>query len=88
MVRPQVEEILGRERVIYTLNGISDGHITDPPHNPSRNPGTLESALIDMALLSRCDEIVTTFASSFGYVAAAWGEIAPVSDAGYQALIG
>ena len=41
--------------------------------NDAQNPGTVQSALIDMALLSHCDDLVVTMASSFGYVAAAWG---------------
>ena len=46
--------------------------------NDAENPGTVTSALIDMALLSHCDDIVLTMASSFGYVAAAWAGYAPV----------
>ena len=41
--------------------------------NDAQNPGTVQSALIDMALLSHCEDLVVTMASSFGYVAAAWG---------------
>lgn len=75
----QVTELLGRERVIFVEDGIvSFSPIRDRGKNPIGNPGSLESALVDMALLSQCDDIVTTFASSFGYVAAAWGGIAPV----------
>ncbi|CAG8812587.1 15760_t:CDS:1, partial [Racocetra persica] len=41
--------------------------------NPSnRNPGTEISALIDMKILSFCDDLVLTFGSTFGYVAAGW----------------
>ncbi len=39
----------------------------------SANPGTLEDALIDMRLLSMCNEIIVTYGSSFGSTAAAWG---------------
>jgi len=46
--------------------------------NEAENPGTVHSALVDMALLSQCDDLVVTMASSFGYVAAAWGGYAPV----------
>ena len=42
------------------------------------NPGTMESAIVDMALLSSCNDLVVTISSSFGYVAAAWAGIAPV----------
>lgn len=46
--------------------------------NEAENPGTVQTALIDMALLSHCNDLVVTMASSFGYVAAAWGGYAPV----------
>lgn len=75
----QVAKILGSDRVLFVEDGIvSFSPMRDRGKNPIGNPGSLESALIDMALLSHCDDIVTTFASSFGYVAAAWGGIAPV----------
>jgi hypothetical protein len=41
------------------------------------NPGTIDDALIDMALLSMCSEIVTTYGSSFGGVAAGMGGLLP-----------
>ena len=47
-------------------------------HTSADNPGTLESALVDMALMARCNDLVVTLASSYGYVAAAWGGFAPV----------
>ena len=75
----QVSDILGRERVIFTDNGIAPlTHVDHLQHTPSNNPGTLESGLMDMALLSQCDDIVMTITSSFGYIAAAWGGVAPV----------
>ena len=40
--------------------------------------GSIRSGLIDMMLLSECDEIVMTGSSTFGSVAAGWGGIAPV----------
>ena len=42
------------------------------------NPGTPESALIDMRLLSECNELVVTVGSSYGSIAAGMGGIAPV----------
>ncbi len=42
------------------------------------NPGTPESALIDMRLLSECNELVVTVGSSYGSVSAGIGGIAPV----------
>ena len=72
----QVERLLGRERVIYRHdNGV--GSVTSPTAT-ANNPGTPESGLIDMRLLSNCDELVITVASSYGSVAAAWGGIDPV----------
>ena len=75
----QVAEILGRERVIFTDNGIAPlTHMDHITHTPSGNPGTLETGLMDLALLSQCDDIIMTITSSFGYVAGAWGGFAPV----------
>ena len=37
--------------------------------NEAANPGTMEAALLDLALLSTCDDMVVTIASSFGWVA-------------------
>jgi len=42
------------------------------------NPGTPESALIDMRLLSECNELVVTVGSSYGSIAAGIGGIAPI----------
>lgn len=42
------------------------------------NPSTPESALIDMRLLSECNEVVVTVGSSYGSVAAGMGGIVPV----------
>ncbi|CAK0786745.1 hypothetical protein CVIRNUC_009959 [Coccomyxa viridis] len=80
----QVAQILGEQHVIWTENGIAPtglhsarGEFADV-WNDAQNPGTVQSALIDMALLSHCDDLVVTMASSFGYVAAAWGGFPPV----------
>ncbi|KAJ3288113.1 hypothetical protein HK104_008333 [Borealophlyctis nickersoniae] len=43
----------------------------------NNNPGTDSAAVIDMRLLSLCDELVVTFGSSFGFVASAWGGVPP-----------
>lgn len=37
--------------------------------NEAANPGSMEAALLDLALLSTCDDMVVTVASSFGWVA-------------------
>jgi hypothetical protein len=43
----------------------------------SANPGTINDAIVDIRLLSLCDEIITTYGSSFGSMAAAWGGVEP-----------
>ncbi len=43
----------------------------------SANPGSIRDAIADIRLLSMCDEIVTTYGSSFGSMAAAWGGVEP-----------
>lgn len=64
---------------MFADNGIAPtGTAAGSAETAAQNPGTLESALVDMALMSRCDDLVMTVASSFGYVAAAWGGFAPV----------
>ncbi|BDA47125.1 probable galactoside 2-alpha-L-fucosyltransferase [Coccomyxa sp. Obi] len=78
-VYDQVAEILGRERVIFTDNGIAPLHKVDHiQYTPSGNPGTLETGLMDLALLAQCDDIIMTITSSYGYIAGAWGGLAPV----------
>jgi xyloglucan fucosyltransferase len=42
------------------------------------NPGSDVSAMVDLLLLSRCKHIAVTAGSSFGQVAAAWGDVKPV----------
>ena len=46
-------------------------YVADTPAqmNEAANPGTLESALMDLVILSTCDDMVVTVASSFGWVA-------------------
>ena len=73
MVR-QVANILGADRVIYTDNGIAKldaasgkAYQRAGAQTPANNPGTLDSALMDMALLSRCNDQIMTMASSFGW---------------------
>ncbi|BDA47122.1 probable galactoside 2-alpha-L-fucosyltransferase [Coccomyxa sp. Obi] len=78
-VYDQVAEILGRERVIFTDNGIPRMQKADHiQYAPNANTAQLETNLMDLALLSRCDDLVMTVTSSTGYIAAAWGGIAPV----------
>jgi hypothetical protein len=44
---------------------------------PSGNPGTIHDAWVDMFLLSYCEELILTFGSSFGSMAAGMGGIKP-----------
>ncbi|KAJ3271211.1 hypothetical protein HK104_004726 [Borealophlyctis nickersoniae] len=72
---PEIEELLGHDRVIY---------VPDPGMYLSKigatvNPGFDRSAVLDMTLLSMCDAMVVTFGSSFGQVAAAMGGIRVVT---------
>lgn len=58
----QVVSILGADRVVYTDNGIAQTGGEGGPlaKTEAANPGTLRSALLDMALLSRCHDLVVT----------------------------
>lgn len=69
-----VRRALGRERVVSTNGGGAMG----AKGTQAGNPGTEESAVLDMRLLSLSDALVVTSASSFGYVAAAWGGVVPI----------
>lgn len=64
----QVESILGPNRVVHTDYNMSI--LTE-----AGDPGTHEAAVVDMKLLSLCDDLIITSASSFGSVAAGWGNI-------------
>ncbi|KXS19238.1 hypothetical protein M427DRAFT_53193, partial [Gonapodya prolifera JEL478] len=62
----EVEHLLYRED-----SDISFGNII------SRTVESDTDGLIDMKLLSMCDDLVVTYGSSFGFVGAAWGGIVP-----------
>jgi hypothetical protein len=69
-------ELLGKERVIWrTDNGV--GTVKSKVIGVY-NPGTPESALIDMRLLSECSELLVTVGSSYGSVAAGLGGVVPI----------
>ena len=51
-------------KVVYAENNMN---IKNPL---THNPGNEENALVDMKLLSLCDDLVITYGSSFGFVAA------------------
>ncbi|BDA44693.1 hypothetical protein COCOBI_06-1710 [Coccomyxa sp. Obi] len=72
----KVVKALGQDMVIFRAdNGV--GMVSSKVIGVN-NPGTPESALIDMRLLSECNELVVTVGSSYGSVAAGWGGIPPV----------
>ncbi|CAG8791242.1 6548_t:CDS:1, partial [Racocetra persica] len=52
-------------------------------HNPMTfNPGTEANALIDMKILSFCDDLAITYGSSFGFIAAGWSYTAVTRQRG------
>lgn len=72
----QVVKALGQDMVIFRAdNGV--GTVSSKVIGV-HNPGTPESALIDMRLLSECNELIVTVGSSYGSVSAGWGGIPPV----------
>ncbi len=76
MLALQVVKALGQDMVIFRAdNGV--GTVSSKVIGV-HNPGTPESALIDMRLLSECNELVVTVGSSYGSVASGWGGIPPV----------
>ncbi|CAG8571546.1 25585_t:CDS:1 [Dentiscutata erythropus] len=61
----------------HSNNSIKIVHTEDDmdSQNPiSKNPGSEVGALIDMKLLSLCDDMVITYASTFGFTAAGWSQ--------------
>ncbi|CAG8789414.1 11661_t:CDS:2, partial [Racocetra fulgida] len=61
----------------YNNNSIKIVHTDDDmdAQNPfNSNTGSEVGALIDMKLLGLCDDLVITYASSFGFVAAGWSQ--------------
>ena len=71
----EIRRTLGPERVVSM-----DGRVDKGAKEKTRagDPGTEESAVLDMRLLSMTDALLVTSASSFGYVAAAWGGVVPI----------
>jgi hypothetical protein len=62
----QVAAMLPESRVVWTEKDMAKDE-------ESGNLGRLDDALVDMVLLSTCTDIVTTYGSSFGGVAAGMG---------------
>lgn len=60
--------------VVWTENGVG----CNTTASVIRNPGTELSGLVDLFLLSKCSDLIITYSSSFGYVAAALAGIKPV----------
>ncbi|CAL8465697.1 g5233 [Coccomyxa elongata] len=71
----EIRRTLGPDRVVSMDGGAKEGV---KEKTRAGDPGTEESAVLDMRLLSMTDALLVTSASSFGYVAAAWGGIVPI----------
>ncbi|KAF0551564.1 hypothetical protein F8M41_023133 [Gigaspora margarita] len=56
-------------KIIHSENNMD---LFNPNMQEHENPGTEAGALIDLKLLGLCDELVFTYASSFGFLAAGW----------------
>ncbi len=56
--------------MLWTDNGIDTNEAT-----AAGNPGTEQSAVVDMMLLSQCDDLIVTYGSSFGFCAHGIGGI-------------
>jgi xyloglucan fucosyltransferase len=54
-------------QVVWTENGIQS------KATAAGNPGTEHSAVVDMLLLSQCDELLVTYESSYGWIAHGFG---------------
>ncbi|CAG8692734.1 23816_t:CDS:1, partial [Racocetra persica] len=67
-----------REMDTYNNNTVNIVHTDDdmdalnPVSGRTGNTGSEVVALIDMQLLSLCDDLVITYGSSFGFIAAGW----------------
>ncbi|CAG8833633.1 36112_t:CDS:2, partial [Gigaspora margarita] len=59
----------GRNRLVNLLNNMD---LFNPIMQEDENPGTEAGALIDLKILGLCDDLVITYASSFGFLAAGW----------------
>ncbi|RKO93028.1 hypothetical protein BDK51DRAFT_39817 [Blyttiomyces helicus] len=74
--RLEVADVMERALSPHPVFATRDVSLENPDQN--RNPGTDRAAVVDMRILALCDELVVTFGSSFGQVAAAWGGISSV----------
>ncbi|CAG8852419.1 28632_t:CDS:2, partial [Gigaspora margarita] len=72
-VRMLMLEVKNKNVSIFVAADNTDGHNMDL-ENPVMwlNRGTEVGALIDLKLLGLCDDLVITYASSFGLLAAGW----------------
>ncbi|CAG8551746.1 13931_t:CDS:2 [Racocetra fulgida] len=70
--------ILGMKNMNITIfvaadsNNVHTDDNMDAPNPYNSNTGTEIGALIDMKLLSLCDDLVITYGSTFGYTAVGW----------------
>ncbi|CAG8788982.1 251_t:CDS:1 [Dentiscutata erythropus] len=74
------ENLVNSLRDVYNSNNNSSVKIVhteedlDAPNLINANTGSEVGALIDMKLLSLCDDLLITYGSSFGYTAAGWSQ--------------
>jgi len=76
--RPQAAARLGKDRVVVAELPDEDVHETRARMEDGRAVN-FEGAFLDIWLLGECDEVITTPASSFGYIAMARKGAAPVT---------
>ncbi|KAG1678643.1 hypothetical protein FOA52_012650 [Chlamydomonas sp. UWO 241] len=72
-VYKQAEDYFGSHRMIRTDNGVGDEATPQ-----AGNPGNEASGLTDLMLLTMCDDLVLSWASSFGSLAAGISGVTPI----------
>jgi hypothetical protein len=78
LVRPEAQDLLGRERVFFAALPDDNVHESRAAMEEGRRTN-FDGAFLDIWLLASCNEVITTPASSFGYVATALSGTAPVT---------
>lgn len=73
-------EALGKERVYWTDNGVASGSTA----GEATNPGTFHSGLVDLYAMARCQALITTRSSSFGYTGAALANVPAIQVYGAE----
>ena len=77
-VRAEARVLLGDDRVVVAELPDNDVHAARAAMEEGRATN-FEGALVDLWVLGSCDELITTPTSSFGYIAAALADVAPVT---------